>query len=182
MSNQPMQPGYGQPMQPGYGQPMQPGYGQPMQPGYGQPMQQQVYIQQGVPVQQPMVQPGAPGYMPPGQPGVPLMFVENPLQELAGSKVAIIEQQVELLEMLTGCETKNRYHVYIQNPYGQKQYLFKCKEESGWCERNCCPSDSRPFLMRVKHVSGQAQMTDDFSKTYAEFNRAFKCTCCCLAR
>lgn len=82
----------------------------------------------------------------------PMVFVENPLQEHAASKVAIIEQQIELLEMITGCETKNRYHVFLQNPYGQKKFLFKCKEESGCCERNCCPSDARPFLMKVNHI------------------------------
>ena len=125
-------------------------------------------------------QPGV-GYMPPMQPN-PMVFVENPLQELAASKVAIIEQQIELLEMITGCETKNRYHVFLQNPYGQKKFLFKCKEESGCCERNCCPSDARPFLMKVKHITGQNQMQEDFQKVYAEFNRAFKCTCFCLAR
>ena len=50
---------------------------------------------------QPMPGQPMPGQPMPGQP-MPrqIVFVENPLQELAASKVAIIEQQIELLEMM----------------------------------------------------------------------------------
>ena len=116
-----------------------------------------------------------PGYIPP-QGVMPIQFVENPLQELAQSKSAIIKQRIELPK-ITECGTKNRYHVYVQ-----KKCLFKCKEESGCCESNCCPFDARPFSIKIKHISGQNQMNEDFTKGFAEFKRPFKCTCCCLAR
>ncbi len=69
--------------------------------------------------------------------GMNMFFTQDPLAELANANAAIIRQEIELLEILTGCETKNRYHVYIRGPNGQFTYLFKCKEESGWCMRNC---------------------------------------------
>jgi hypothetical protein len=65
-------------------------------------------------------------------------FCMDPLSELSQAKSAIIKQQMDLVEMLTGCDTKNRYHVYIVTNTGEFVYLFKCKEESTWFMRNCC--------------------------------------------
>lgn len=48
-----------------------------------------------------------------------------------------IKQKIELLEVLTGCETKNRYNVILNFPNGATALLFKCKEDSNWCSRNC---------------------------------------------
>lgn len=61
----------------------------------------------------------------------------DPMTELSLATSAVIKQQIEFLEVLTGCETKNRYHVYIKTQTGEMIYLFKCKEESTWCQRNC---------------------------------------------
>lgn len=69
--------------------------------------------------------------------GLQMRMVSDPLLELAQAGSAIIKQQIELLEIMTGCETKNRYHVYIKTMNGEMSYLFKCKEESSWCSRNC---------------------------------------------
>ena len=65
-------------------------------------------------------------------------FCADPLIQLSQAKSAIIKQQFELMEVLTGCETANRYHCYIITHSGEFIYLFKCKESSSWCERNCC--------------------------------------------
>ncbi len=62
----------------------------------------------------------------------------HPFEELAQAKMAIIKQQVELAEIITGCETKNRYHVYILKENGEGVYLFMCKESSSCWSRNCC--------------------------------------------
>jgi len=56
---------------------------------------------------------------------------------LRNAKSAFIKQKIELLEVLTGCETKNRYSVYLRYENGVNALLFKCKEESSWCARNC---------------------------------------------
>jgi hypothetical protein len=111
-------------------------------------------------------------------------LVTDPLAELASMKSVFVKQQIELLEIITGCETPNRYHVYGKNLNGWWSYLFKCKEESSWCERNCCYSEVRPFKMKVKHVINQQQFTEmgDDTKLFAIFDRPFKCTCLCLDR
>jgi hypothetical protein len=105
----------------------------------------------------------------------------GPMALLEQAKTAIIMQQIELSEILTGCETANRYHVSIKAPDGNIQPLFRCKEDSGWCMRNCCSSDSRSFKMNVKDVS-QKLSEEEYKKNFCVFERPFKCTCCCLAR
>jgi hypothetical protein len=115
--------------------------------------------------------------------GVPMFLVLDPLLELATISSVFIKQEINIFEVLTGCETKSRFHVYARTQFGYK-YLFKCKEESGWCERNCLLSSSRPFKMKIKHVAALDQFGNDFSDsaTFAEFNRPYKCTCFCLQR
>ena len=103
----PMQPGM-MPMQPGM-MPMQPGM-MPMQPGMMQP---------GMMSMQPT--PGTILYK-----GIPLMVIQDPLEDLRLAKTAIVAQEMELLEIITNCETPNRYHVFLQDEYGNSKYLFKC--------------------------------------------------------
>ena len=113
------------------------------------------------------------------------LISQDPLDILARADKAFIKQKVELLEVFTGCETKNRYHVYIHTTLNENIYLFKCKESSGWCMRNCCASESRAFNMKVKHMQNEGEFRNDQyddQKKYAEFNRPFKCTCFCLSR
>jgi hypothetical protein len=112
-----------------------------------------------------------------------MSLVQDPMQELARSQKVYVKQKIELLEMLTGCETPNRYHVYSMGQNGQWSYLFKCKEQSGWCMRNCISSNSRAFNLCVKHVNSPSDFTvDDYSNSFAIFERPYKCTCCCLDR
>ena len=173
------------------------------QQGYGQQQQyqQQGYQQQNYQQQQPTQQQQQPttqtqGQAPaqvqqvPLQPGTAIIgpggmnysLTQNPLETLKIAASARIIQQVELLEMITGCETKNRYSVFITDTFGMQHYLFKCKESSSCCSRNCCYANARPFKMRVKHITPANQNNDDFAETFAEFNRPFKCTCLCCNR
>ena len=168
----------------------------PPQQGYSSAQVQQQFPQQQYVSPQVPMQPQV-GYMPPqypqqqvqvvGQPlvmfGLQYVFVQDPMIELANSIKAVIHQQVEIFEMISGCETANRYHVFVQNAQGLTQYLFKCKEESGWCMRNCCPSSGREFNMKLKHINMANQISsNDFQNTYANLFKPYKCTCCCLAR
>ena len=59
------------------------------------------------------------------------------MNALRKAKGAHIKQKVEILEAITGCETNNRYNVFLN--YGDENYayVFKCKEESDWISRNC---------------------------------------------
>ncbi|XP_064642030.1 phospholipid scramblase 2-like isoform X2 [Lineus longissimus] len=190
MQGQP-QVGYAQP-QPGYGQPQQP-YGQPQygQPQYGQPPQGQ-YVQggPGMPMQ------GAPmgmppqgmvynqGGMPPQQQGMPMQgapqqqqWMQKPqsipgcppgLEYLTQVDQLLVHQQVELLEAMTGWETKNKYQV--KNSLGQQVYF--AQEESDACMRQCC-GPQRGFTMHI---------TDNIGNEVISVQREFKCcagvNCC----
>lgn len=69
--------------------------------------------------------------------GQPVHFINDPMERLRTATGAYIKQKLELFEVLTGCETKNRYMVYLKDG-NNYYYVFKCKEESEWCMRNCC--------------------------------------------
>ena len=121
---------------------------------------------------------------PPAQPqfaGIQYVFTVNPLADLNSISSALIRQQPEYLEAITGCETPNRYHVFGLTQSGYT-YLFKCSERSGWFMRNCCPSYARSFDMEIKHIASAGQFNANFSKNYATAIRPFTCTCCCLNR
>ena len=100
------------------------------------------------------------------------MIPPDPLQILEKVPVVKIKQQIEWLEMISGCETKNRYLVYAKINE-QNYFLFKCKEQSGWCMRNCCPSHCREFNLNL---------TKPNQEKFAILERPFKCTCCCCNR
>ena len=73
----------------------------------------------------------------------------NPISLLQNSKSVKIKQEIELLELLTGSESKNRYDIYCQNN-NQNIYLFRAKEKSGCCVRNFCRGSDRSFKMELK--------------------------------
>ena len=156
-----------------YGQ-YPPQYGQQAPPPGYNPPQVAPPIYQGPPTAQPVG-------VPPGG-AVQYVYVSNPLEELAISTGVLIRQQVQIIEQITGCESPNRYFVFSQSPQGGMKLLFKCKEYSGCCMRNCCPADSREFNMLIKHINANTYYTNDFSNPFVIINRPFKCTCCCLER
>jgi hypothetical protein len=101
---------------------------------------------------------------------------------LKETDTVVIKQVVNIMEILTGCEAKNRYDVFV-TVNGITIRIFRCKEESGWCMRNCCPADSRSFVMSVKYVGNVlGEIDDTFTAPTAIFNRPWACTCYCLAR
>lgn len=59
------------------------------------------------------------------------------LNSLRLANGAHIKQKVEIMEAFTGCETKNRYNVFLKHSDGTYVYIFKAKEDSSWCSRNC---------------------------------------------
>ena len=113
--------------------------------------------------------------------GMTYVFTPNPLADLHNINSALIKQQPEYLEAITGCETPNRYHVFGLTQSGYT-YLFKCSERSGWFMRNCFPSSARSFDMEIKHIASLGQFDPSFSKNYATANRPFTCTFFCLNR
>lgn len=135
---------------------------------------------EGQPVQitenQLMTTQAQPVYVPAGG----FVFVQDPLMELMNVRTAIVKQKFELLEAVTGCETPNRYYVYVKDEQGNKKYLFKAKENSSCLCRYFCPGSCRGFELDLRRVV-------DYSKggnkvNFARFKRPFKCTCYCCNR
>ncbi|KAK3611372.1 hypothetical protein CHS0354_036570 [Potamilus streckersoni] len=81
----------------------------------------------------------------------------------------IIKQKVELLEVLTGCETQNKYEIFNS----LNQQIYYAKEESSFCMRYWC-GPNRGFIIHITDNDGQEVMT---------LTREFKCCagCCWCA-
>ncbi|XP_022332739.2 phospholipid scramblase 1-like [Crassostrea virginica] len=121
---------------------------QPQQQQQQQQQQQPIQMQQQQPIQmQPregaqwMAQPQAVTGAPPG------------LGYLAALDQIIIKQRVELLEVITGFETKNKYDV--MNSMGQQ--CFFAQEESELCMRLVC-GPNREYTMHITDNNGQEVM------------------------
>ena len=101
---------------------------------------------------------------------------DDAMNLIAQSSGCYIKQKVELLEILTGCETKNRYDVAlkINNTFYK---AFTCKEISNCCCRNFCYSEAREFQMDIKYTPNGVDCG-----SWALIDRPFKCTCCCFCR
>lgn len=124
-------------------------------------------------------QPGQPGQLmmvqqmmrPAGIPGVP-----PGLEYLTQIDQLLIHQQVELLEVLTGFETENKYQ--IKNTLGQQVYF--AAEESPFCQRMCC-GPSRGFAIHIVDNLGQEviRARREF-KCCAGCNWCANCLCCAM--
>lgn len=92
------------------------------------------------------------------------------LEYLSQVDQLLIHQQVEILEVLTGWETANKY--IVKNSLGQQVYF--AGEESDACNRVCC-GPSRGFLMHI---------TDNAGNEIIRVQRVFKCCAggcgCCV--
>jgi len=130
-------------------------------------------------------EPGAAQYTSPGGPPKPVTesgpageWMQRPtfngpcppgLEYLTQIDQLLIQQKVELLELVTGWETKNKYAV--KNSMGQQ--VFFAKEESTACMRLCCGS-GRGFVMHIM---------DNNQQDVLLLRRRFKCCggCCWCA-
>ena len=124
---------------------------------------------------------GAYGMMPPGiLPYQNYNYCDDPIKELADSTGALIRQEVEMYEVISGCETQNRYLVMLQSKLGLKM-AFKCIESSGCCSRCCCPNDCRGLKMAIMHIASSAEAVTDISKIFirAEKPCCDGFLCCC---
>ena len=116
-------------------------------------------------------------------PGFYYGYVQDPMAELKVATEALIHQKPQFEEQFLGCQFPNRYYVFINSPkFIGKKMLFKCKEQSECCQRNCCPAGAREFSMAIKHVESNNEVDDDFTKANISAYKPFKCTCCCLER
>ncbi|KAM5291838.1 phospholipid scramblase 1-like [Ctenodactylus gundi] len=113
----------------------------------------------------------------PNQPGGPagatLMPAPPPplncppgLEYLTQIDQILVHQRVELLEVITGFETENKYE--IKNSLGQNIYF--AAEDTDFCTRNCCGS-ARPFTLRI---------FDNLRREVITMKRPLRCTSCCF--
>lgn len=123
--------------------------------GYGYQQPQQSVIQQ---------QPGAPGQMswipaPQAPMGCP-----QGLEYLLAVNQILIHKTVDLVEVFTGCERKNKYR--ICNTMSQQVYF--ALEETDCCTRLWC-GPGRAFEMTI---------TDSMQREVIHLSRPVRCQCC----
>ena len=104
------------------------------------------------------------------------------MEKINKTKQMVIKQEIEVGEVITGCETKNRYNIYLIDSNNEKELIFKCKESSSCLMRNCCPGNIRSFNMKVKQTLSNNLYGNSYNNPYIIFERPFKCTCCCLGK
>ncbi|XP_032766053.1 phospholipid scramblase 1 isoform X2 [Rattus rattus] len=110
--------------------------------------------------------PGGPGGTPWMQAPPPPLDCPPGLEYLTQIDQILVHQQIELLEVLTGFETNNKYE--IKNSLGQRVYF--AVEDTDCCTRNCCGA-SRPFTLRILDNMGREVMT---------LERPLRCSSCCF--
>lgn len=143
------------------GQPHGQPHGHQQPPPYGQPQGQAIAMQpQGQQQGQVVQWMAAPGSVPGCPPGLEYLTMIDQL---------IVKQQIELFEVFTGIEMKNKYKVF--NNVGQQVYF--AQEESECCMRICC-GPARGFTINITDNNGMEVM---------RFIREFKCCagCCWCA-
>ncbi|XP_038599321.1 phospholipid scramblase 1 [Tachyglossus aculeatus] len=112
-----------------------------------------IQSQPGGPIGTPwMVPPPPPPNCPPG------------LEYLSQVDQVLIHQQIELLEVLIGFETNNKYE--IKNSLGQRVYF--AVEENDCCTRNCCGA-ARPFVLKI---------LDNLGREVISLQRPLRCSSC----
>ena len=90
--------------------------------------------------------------------------VPRGLEYLVQVDQLLVKQKVEVLEVITGFETKNQYK--ILNSLGQE--VYKAKESSNCCARQIC-GPVRPFSMKIK---------DNHGNEVIRLERPLACTSC----
>ena len=93
-----------------------------------------------------------------------------------------VKQKLELLEVISGCETENKYYVYEKKPgkikKANKKKLYKCKEKSGCYSRNCLSNDCRAFKLKIENLGFQ----DEYDRECVVVEKECSFTCWCLNR
>jgi hypothetical protein len=91
-----------------------------------------------------------------------------------------IKQEMNLLEVMTGCEVENKYKIYSKKEGKTKKKgkgLWKAKEKSGCCSRNCLSNTCRELDIKVKNESN---LEDD--PTSLRIHKPCTCTFYCCNR
>jgi hypothetical protein len=130
-----------------------------------------------------MMQPGMmqPVMMQPMMMVQQIIYVPLGLAKMSAEGI-FVKQKFLLLQALTGCEQQNEYQIFNLDRNGEKRGtpIYKAKEKSTWCARNCLQADCRPFKMLV---SEKDYLNPDGDETpVLKFNRECRCTFYCFNR
>jgi len=103
-------------------------------------------------------------------------------EKLAERNGIFIQQQFDILEYVSGCETENRFHIYpISNDGDPKgRQIFKAREKSSWCARNCMHPHCRPFNMMISNQDPLSEEID--GSQFLKLERDCALTICCFNR
>jgi len=88
------------------------------------------------------------------------------LHALASLDFLLVKKKIELMEAISGCETKNRYHIFNRS----EQELFTAKEDTDWCTRQIC-GQARPVELPVMNSGGEQVLN---------ISRPYRCQGCCF--
>jgi len=88
------------------------------------------------------------------------------LHPLLGLDTIVVKKKIEMVEVVLGCETKNRYHIFDS----QERELFRAKEDTDWCTRQCC-GQARPVELPIVDTAGREVM---------HLTRPYRCQGCCF--
>ena len=79
-----------------------------------------------------------------------------------------IKQKIEWLEVLTGCETPNKYLIFEMNQQNQKvgAPMISCKEDSSCLARQCLRGSNRPLTMNCINLFNNQSLCLQMEKPY----------------
>lgn len=143
-------------------------------------------IQPGMMQMQPlMMQPGMtmqPGMMMDPNSNLVMYQTKWGWEKLAEKNGIFIKQKFDFLEVLSGCERENKYHIYPLQTDGDKKgrHIFKAREKSSWCARNCMRADCRPFNMLIFNQDPLSEEIDE--SMFMKLGKPYSLTCCCWNR
>lgn len=109
---------------------------------------------------------------------VPVAQPADPRAALDAMPAVFIKQDVSLMEVLSGCEMKNKYNVYIADPATMdkvpgRDAVFKMKEHSTCFQRQCC-GPHREFTMPM-FLRDLYNPTEGQGPQISDVFRPFKC-------
>jgi len=111
--------------------------------------------------------------------GISAAKTNDPYKLLQETNDCVVIQAPSLVEILCGCVMEKRFDVYIRTG-GQTIRLFRCKEESGFCMRQCCPRVLRGFVLQIKFVGNNiGELDDDYASPVGVLTKPFSCASLC---
>ena len=113
------------------------------------------------------------------------MSPEKKLQKgfdrLATRDGIFVKQKFDLMEALSGCDQNNTYNVFPLSKDGEKKgkKLFKAKEKSSFCAKQCLAPDCKPFQIKINLQDDNEELDNE---PFLFVDRPCKCTYACLNR